>query len=164
MSLRPRGRSRHRFPARGNVRTSPSPMSSIHLILTSSAYERHLKPVPKPVISGSRIYRRFAELVGITGVQMSKYRCSWREAIFLPFNILWRPQGLTILFYEAVLFGFSVGMHVTNVVFLGEPKPFGYGLGQFAIAGVYGTPIVSSFINSFTLSALSKRNDTDPLV
>jgi len=122
---------------------------AIIFLLEETAYERHLKPVPKPTKSGSRIYRRFAELVGITGVKMSKYRCSWREAIFLPFNILWRPQGLTILFYEAVIFGFSVGMHVTNVVFLGEPKPFGYGLGQFAIAGVYGTPIVAVLLGEF---------------
>lgn len=31
---------------------------------------------------------------------------------------------------------------VTNVVFLGEPRPVGYGFSPFAIAGVYATPIV----------------------
>jgi hypothetical protein len=72
----------------------------------------------------------------------SQNRCSWREAIITPFDICWRPHALSILFYEAIIFGFSVGMHVTNVVFLGEPKPFGYGLGEIAIAGLYGTPLV----------------------
>ena len=30
------------------------------------------------------------------------------------------------------------------VVFLGLPPPNGYGYGQIAIAGAYGTPIVST--------------------
>ncbi len=31
---------------------------------------------------------------------------------------------------------------VTNAVFLGSPKPEGYGFSQYAIAGAYGTPLV----------------------
>jgi len=121
----------------------------ITFFLEETAYERHLKPIPKPSYSGSRLRRRIEDLVGVTGVQMSKYRTSWREAILLPFNILWRPQGLLILIYEAVAFGFSVGMHVTNVVFLESPKPVGYGLSQFAVAGIYGTPLGAVFIGEF---------------
>lgn len=32
---------------------------------------------------------------------------------------------------------------MTNAVFLGEPAPVGFGFSQYAIAGAYGTPIVS---------------------
>lgn len=40
------------------------------------------------------------------------------------------------------MFGFSIGINVTNAVFLGSPPPLGYGFSQFGIAGGYGTPIV----------------------
>jgi len=42
-----------------------------------------------------------------------------------------------------MLFGFVIGINVTNAVFLGSPPPVGYGFSQFAIAGAYGTPIAS---------------------
>ncbi len=60
-----------------------------------------------------------------------------------------------------MLFGFSVGINVrilamgyhctlkrlsqgTNNIFLKTPKPEGYGFSQFAVAGCYGTPVVST--------------------
>lgn len=43
-----------------------------------------------------------------------------------------------------MVFGFSIGINVTNAVFLGTPpEQGGFGFSQFAIAGAYGTPIVS---------------------
>ena len=44
---------------------------------------------------------------------------------------------------QGALFGFGIGINVTNAVFLGEPAPLGFGFGEFGIAGMYGTPIVS---------------------
>jgi hypothetical protein len=41
-----------------------------------------------------------------------------------------------------MLFGFGIGINVTQAVFLGSPPPVGFGLKPFAIAGSYGTPIV----------------------
>jgi len=53
---------------------------------------------------------------------------------------------LGILWFEALLFGFGIGINVTNAVFLGSPPPVGFSWSQFAIAGGYGTPIVSVII------------------
>jgi hypothetical protein len=84
--------------------------------------------------------------VGITGYKMAEYRATWIEAVLSPFNVVWRPQCLLPLIYEGVLFGFGIGINVTNAVFLGEPKEIGgYGFSQFAIAGSYGTPLVQTF-------------------
>lgn len=80
--------------------------------------------------------------MGITGVRLSIYRCTWKEAILAPFSIVWRPQALLILVYEAAIFGFTLGVHQTLVILLKQPKPVGYGLSQIAAAGVYGTPLV----------------------
>jgi len=48
--------------------------------------------------------------------------------------------------FEAFLFGFGIGINVTNAVFLGSPPPLGFAWSEFAIAGAYGTPIVSVII------------------
>ena len=122
-------------------------------------------PIPKPE---SRLRYRIETLVGITGARMSKYRDTWAQAIFPIFNVVWRPHLLSILVFEGLLFGFGIGINVgsclviivrtesqiasqvTNAVFLGIPKPEGYGFDQFAIAGAYGTPIVRSSIHGDT--------------
>lgn len=44
---------------------------------------------------------------------------------------------------KGILFGFGIGINVTNAVFLGEPKPLGFEWSPYAIASGYGTPIVS---------------------
>ncbi|KAJ7223386.1 MFS general substrate transporter [Mycena pura] len=96
-------------------------------------YDRGLKPIPEPPTTGLRY--RVETLVGITGVKMTKYRDSWYKAIASPLRIVWRPQLIGILFFE-----------VTNAVFLGTPPPLGFGLSPFAVAGMYGTPIVAVFL------------------
>jgi len=72
-----------------------------------------------------------------------------------------------LLIFEAMLFGFGIGINVTNAVFLGSPPPIGYGFSQFAIAGAYGTPIVSVFVgeligryaNDYIMNVSIKRNN-----
>jgi len=66
--------------------------------------------------------------------------------IFATINILWRPQVLGILVFEAAVFGFGIGINVTNAVFLGSPPPVGFGYSAYAVAGSYGTPIVAVVI------------------
>ncbi|TFY63206.1 hypothetical protein EVG20_g6410 [Dentipellis fragilis] len=80
------------------------------------------------------------------------------------------PRPTTGLRYRvetlAMLFGFSIGINVTNAVFLGEPAPVGYGFSQFAIAGAYGTPIVAvligevvgRFLNDWIMNVSIRRN------
>ncbi|KAJ7504857.1 MFS general substrate transporter [Mycena galericulata] len=107
-------------------------------------YDRGLKPIPEPPTTGLRY--RMETLLGITGVKMAKYRDSWYQAIASPFRIVWRPQLIGILFFEGMMFGFGIGVNVTNAVFLGTPPPLGFGLSPFAIAGMYGTPVVAVFL------------------
>ncbi|EJF58944.1 MFS general substrate transporter [Dichomitus squalens LYAD-421 SS1] len=109
-------------------------------------YDRKLPnphPIPRPQ---SRLRYRIETLLGITGARMAKYRDSWRQAVFSILNVVWRPHLLMILLFEALVFGFSIGINTTNAVFLGSPPPVGFGLSQFGIAGAYGTPIVAVLI------------------
>lgn len=103
-------------------------------------YDRTVKPIPEPETTGLRY--RIETLLGMTGWKMQKYRVSWAESIWTPFNLVWRPHLLMVLLFEAMIFGFGIGINVTNAVFLGSPPPIGYGFSPFGIAGGYGTPIV----------------------
>ncbi|KAA1476567.1 MFS general substrate transporter [Dentipellis sp. KUC8613] len=128
-------------------------------------YDRTVKPIPPRPTTGLRY--RFETLVGLTGLKMAKYRASWTTAFFACLNIIWRPHLAGILLFEAMLFGFSIGINVTNAVFLGEPAPVGYGFSQFAIAGAYGTPIVAvligevvgRFLNDWIMNVSIRRNN-----
>jgi len=105
-------------------------------------FDRSLKPIPPRPTPGLRY--RIETLIGITGVKMAKYRPSWSEVVWSPLSLVWRPHLLLMLVYEGIMFGFSIGINVTNVVFVGTPRNMGgYGFTPFAIAGSYGTPIVS---------------------
>lgn len=70
-------------------------------------YDRALKPIPEPPTTGLRY--RIETLFGITGIKMAKFRASWYEAISSPIRVLWRPQLLSILFFEVSLKRFVVG-------------------------------------------------------
>ncbi|KAI0646132.1 MFS general substrate transporter [Trametes meyenii] len=101
------------------------------------------RPIPPPQ---SRLRARVETLVGITGARMAKYRDSWSKSVFACLNVVWRPHLFAILVFEAMVFGFSIGINTTNAVFLGSPHPLGYGFSQFGIAGAYATPIIAVFI------------------
>jgi MFS family permease len=116
----------------------------IVFFMEETIYDRTVRPIPEHTTTGLRY--RIETLIGITGAKMQKYRISWAESIMSPFYLVWRPHLLMVLIFEAMLFGFSIGINVTNAVFLGSPPPLGYGFSQFAIAGGYGTPIVAVII------------------
>ncbi|KAF7348494.1 MFS general substrate transporter [Mycena venus] len=120
----------------------------IVFFMEETMYDRTVRPIPERPTTGLRY--RIESLVGITGLKMQKYRMSWTEAIISPLNVIWRPHILGLLIFEAFLFGFSIGINVTNAVFLGSPPPLGFAWSQFAIAGGYGTPIVSVLIGELT--------------
>ncbi|KAF8182407.1 MFS general substrate transporter [Mycena galopus ATCC 62051] len=113
----------------------------ILLFAEETMYDRGLKPIPEPPTTGLRY--RVETVLGLTGVKMAKYRDSWYQAILSPLRIVWRPHLLGILVFEGMMFGFGIGINVTNVVFLGSPPPFGFGFSQFGIAGFYATPVVA---------------------
>ncbi|KAI0691854.1 MFS general substrate transporter [Cytidiella melzeri] len=124
----------------------------IALFGEETMYDRKLPnptPFPRPAFSlRSFKYLRYrAELLlGVTGIRMAKYRSSWTDVVSVWFKLIWRPHLLGILLFEAMVFGFSIGVNVTNVVFVQLPPPVGYGFSQFATAGIYGTPIVAVII------------------
>ncbi|KAF8804778.1 MFS general substrate transporter [Phlegmacium glaucopus] len=137
----------------------------IMFFMEETMYDRTVRPIPEPTTTGLRY--RIETLIGITGSKMQKYRVSWTESILSPLRIVWRPHLLMLLIFEAMLFGFGIGINVTNAVFLGTPPPLGYGFSQFAIAGAYGTPIVSvvlgelfgRYANDYIMNASVKRNN-----
>jgi len=128
-------------------------------------YDRGVKDLPSRPPDGLRY--RFETLVGVTGSKLAKYRASWFEAISAPFKLFWRPHLLSIMVFEALLFGFGIGINVTNAVFLGSPPPFGYGFSQYAIAGAYATPMVAvligeligHFANDAIMHVTTRRNN-----
>ncbi|KLO19177.1 MFS general substrate transporter [Schizopora paradoxa] len=109
---------------------------------------------------------RISDLFGLSGAQLAKYRTPWRKLLMCPINLIWRPHLLSILVYEAVLFGFSIGMNLTVSLFLGEAPPVGFGKSLDTIAAVYVTPVVSvlagqvlgTYLNDYIASWSIKRN------
>lgn len=77
-------------------------------------YDRKLEN-PRPYGKKSPIVHRIQTLIGITGARMAKFRSTWTEVIFACINIVWRPHLLMILWFEALLFGFSIGINVGDV-------------------------------------------------
>ncbi|OCH89126.1 MFS general substrate transporter [Obba rivulosa] len=139
----------------------------ITFFMEETMYDRKLpdpKPIPRPK---SRVLNRVQTLLGFTGARMAKYRPNWMEVIFGCVNLVWRPHFLGIIVFEAMVFGFSIGINVTNVVFLGSPPPVGFGFSQFGIAGSYGTPIVAVLIgevlgryfNDWVMNFCIRRNN-----
>ncbi|KAJ7069116.1 MFS general substrate transporter [Mycena amicta] len=107
-------------------------------------YDRTIHPVPPRPTAGLRY--RIETLLGLTGFKMSSYRPPWRECIVSPLRVLWRPQALLIMLYGGVEFGLSIGITITNAIFIGTPPPTGFGFSQTAISLSYATPIVATII------------------
>lgn len=112
-------------------------------------------------------YGRFKSLVGIAGIRMRKFRPSWKELVSTQLRLLLQPHLILVtifevspspfrtdmslsypgfsplIFTQATLHGFAVGLNVTTSLFLGEAAPLGYGFSLITIATSYLTPIVS---------------------
>jgi len=139
----------------------------IAFFLKESMYDRTLsnpRPIPRPA---SGLCYRVQTLIGVTGWRMARFRPGWREVTLACADLVWRPHMLPILVFEGMLFGFSAGINNTNTILLAEPKPAGYGFSQYAIAGVYGTPIVGvlvgeligHYVNDWVMNFCIKRNN-----
>ncbi|KAI0691855.1 MFS general substrate transporter [Cytidiella melzeri] len=139
----------------------------IALFGEETLYDRKLtdpRPIARPA---SAIRYRIETLVGITGARMAKYRSNWANVVSVWFNLVWRPHLFGILLFEAMLFGFSIGVNVTNTVFVQLPPPLGYKFSQFATAGVYATPIVAvligeilgRYLNDWVMRICIRRNN-----
>lgn len=107
-------------------------------------YDRHIHPVPPRPTSGIRY--RIETLLGMTGVKMAKHRTALLTSVKDFASIVWRPQFLLPALLVMWAFGFTIGINVTNPVFLATPKPAGFGLTEDQTATMYLTPIVGAFI------------------
>ncbi|KAM0745607.1 MFS general substrate transporter [Meredithblackwellia eburnea MCA 4105] len=136
----------------------------IVFVMEETMYDRDVVPFPERPTTGLRY--RIETLLGITGLKMSKYRCSWWEAISSMFDLVWRPHMLLMLIYVGVTFGFGIGINVTNAVFTGSPRPLGYGFSEYGTSAGYATPIVAvilgeligRYFNDIVADRLIKRN------
>ncbi|GAA6061104.1 hypothetical protein JCM10212_006135 [Sporobolomyces blumeae] len=136
----------------------------IAFVSEETMYDRDVVPFPQRPTTGLRY--RIETLLGITGLKMSKYRCSWTECLTSWMDVLWRPHALLIYIYVGVTFGFGIGINVTNAVYLGSPPPIGYGFSAYVTSAMYATPIVAVIIgelvgryfNDAVANRLIKRN------
>ncbi|KAJ7279389.1 MFS general substrate transporter [Mycena rebaudengoi] len=109
-----------------------------------TAYDRYLPAPPRRQTLGLRY--RVETLLGITGIKMTAFRPSWSTCFLSVLKVLWRPHALLIMIFGGIEFGLSIGITITNAIFLGQPRPGGFGLSQTAIAGSYATPIVACLV------------------
>ncbi|ORY88677.1 major facilitator superfamily domain-containing protein [Leucosporidium creatinivorum] len=136
----------------------------IVLFMEETMYDRDVVPFPERPTQGLRY--RIETLLGVTGVKMAKYRCSWAESVSSVFDLVWRPHMLLMLIYVGVTFGFGIGINVTTAVFTGSPPPVGYGFSAYGTAACYGIPIVAviigelvgRYLNDAVADRLIKRN------
>ncbi|KAG1778135.1 major facilitator superfamily domain-containing protein [Suillus placidus] len=127
----------------------------IGLFMEETMYDRHLDSDLQQILPG--IQYRLETLIGITGYKMAKYRSRWSEIVWACLNVVWRPQFILVAFFEAFVFGFSVGINVTNVVFMGSPPPVGFEFSQFGVAGAYATPILAVILGELGGRFLNDR-------
>jgi MFS family permease len=116
-------------------------------------YDRHIHPVPARPTTGMRY--RIETLLGITGIKMAKYRTSIFTSLFDFLNILWRPHFFLLFLLAMWSFGFTIGIIVTNVVFLLEPAPLGFGLSRDIASTCYLAFIVGAFLGEIVARYIS---------
>jgi MFS family permease len=112
----------------------------IAFFFEETLYDRDLRPIPPRPTSGLRY--RIETLLGVTGWKLRKYRTTMFQAAIDVVNVLWRPQFLLTAIIALASFGFTIGINVTNPVFLGSPEPIGYGYKQDIVSTIYLTPII----------------------
>ncbi|KAH9821125.1 major facilitator superfamily domain-containing protein [Melampsora americana] len=112
-------------------------------------------------VRGRSFKARFQSLIGITGFRTADDRDTWRQAITPMIQLLARPHLMGILIYLGAVFGFGIGINVTNVVFVLSPPPFGFGLSTIAASSLYATPVIAVFIGEimgrYMNDAIAKR-------
>ncbi|KAF7310193.1 Efflux pump rdc3 [Mycena indigotica] len=114
------------------------------LLAEETMYDRRAHhPVSK---TSSKLRYRIESLLGVTGMKLARHRPSWGECVISPLRVVWRPQALLVMLYGGIEFGLSIGMTITNAIFLGTPRPTGFGFNQTAISSSYATPIVATIL------------------
>ncbi|KAF8872729.1 MFS general substrate transporter [Infundibulicybe gibba] len=134
----------------------------IILFMEETMYDRKIQAGPRTTGFQGRI----KTLIGINGVRMIRNRPSWTEVALAPLDVAWRPHMLGILIFEAMVFGFGIGINTTNTIFLQSPRPLGFALSTFTVSGIYATPVVAvllgelvgRYLNDWVMNVSVKRN------
>ncbi|KAL0568437.1 hypothetical protein V5O48_013549, partial [Marasmius crinis-equi] len=84
---------------------------------------------------------RAEALLGAIAPRIAKTAPSWKEVIMAPLALMWRPHFIGVWLFEAAIFGFNIGLNVTNTIFFQSPPPFGFGFKPHTVAGIYATPV-----------------------
>ncbi|KAF9254967.1 MFS general substrate transporter, partial [Marasmius fiardii PR-910] len=114
----------------------------IVFFVEETIYDRKLGvSIVEPGLKG-----RVKALIGMNASKISKMAPPWREIFIAPFAIVWRPHFFGICLLEAMVFGFSIGVNITNTIFFQSPPPFGFGFEPFTVAGIYATPVIAVFV------------------
>jgi len=116
------------------------------LIVLFTEESLYFRQEGKVSIRQTGLRSRIKALIGITGFQSVRKDPTWTEVLTAPLRVVWRPHLFSILVLEAVVFGFALGITVTNTLFLQMPPPFGFGLSPTIVSGVYAGPVVAIFI------------------
>ncbi|XP_006463839.1 hypothetical protein AGABI2DRAFT_120636 [Agaricus bisporus var. bisporus H97] len=124
----------------------------IVFFMKESMYYRDGSHNPSPFSKSGfwgRVGDRIRTLIGITGVQNAKPEPTWREVSWAPIHVLFRPHMFLILVFETAVFGFGIGINVTNTLFLHSPPPVGLGLDPITVSGIYATPVIAVLVGEF---------------
>ncbi|KAF9050957.1 MFS general substrate transporter [Rhodocollybia butyracea] len=138
----------------------------IMLFMEETMYDRNIDPIPEPAEEGFSY--RFKTLIGITGYKMSKYRLSWYEATASLFRVVWRPHLLIILVFEALVFGFSIGINVTTPCFWEHHHLWDTAsrsllslavMGRHWCVGIIIGELIGRFNNDYIMNVSIRRNN-----
>jgi MFS family permease len=87
----------------------------IIFFMEETAYDRVDRRIPGARPSKGYLLRRFNSLVGITGFKEAKPTPKWLDIAMSPLRVAWRPHILSILLFEAMVFGFGIGINVSRL-------------------------------------------------
>ncbi|KAH9821126.1 major facilitator superfamily domain-containing protein [Melampsora americana] len=131
---------------------------AIALFMEETIYDRFSEVQP---VKQSSFKARFESLIGITGYRTAGDRETWKQAITPMIQLLARPHLIGPLIYLGAMFGFGIGINVTNIVFVLSPEPFGFGSSVIVASSLYATPLVAVFIGElmgrYINEAIAKR-------
>ncbi|KAF9448590.1 MFS general substrate transporter [Macrolepiota fuliginosa MF-IS2] len=116
--------------------------------------------------SSSNLKSRIWTLVGITGIKNVTREPTWKEVLVAPIDVAWRPHMFLILLFEETVFGFGIGINVTNTLFLQSHPPIGFGFNPTTVSGIYATPVIAvilgeiigRYLNDWVMDLSIKRN------
>ncbi|KXN86661.1 hypothetical protein AN958_09839 [Leucoagaricus sp. SymC.cos] len=140
----------------------------IVLFMKESMYHRdhNANPALPRGQDAAGLKNRLWTLLGITGVKRARLEPTWKEVLVAPIDVVWRPHMFLILLFEVSVFGFGIGINVTNTLFFQSQPPVGFGFDPTTVSGIYATPVIAvvageilgRYLNDWVMNFSVKRN------